>query len=201
MKSALLILNGSEPKNLPCSSKFDIVCAVDGAYNQLKKMNVVPDIITGDFDSLDEKPHAIELINTPNQEYTDFEKALQILFDREIMQVSIYGGSGNESDHFLGNLSVALAWKEKLTIQFFDEFGSFYFIPKRFEISKVASKIVSLIPFPSATEITTSGLEFPLQGENLSFGNRIGTRNRAISDNITIEFKEGNLLIYISNKA
>lgn len=199
MKSALLILNGSEPKNLPSSADFDIVCAVDGAYNQLKKMNVVPDIITGDFDSLLELPDSIELINTPDQEFTDFEKALQVLFEREIVHVSIYGGSGNESDHFLGNLSVALAWKEKLNIQFFDEFGSFYFIPNQFEISNVASKIVSLIPFPEALEITTSGLEFPLEQENLLFGNRIGTRNRAISDQISIDFKEGNLLIYISH--
>lgn len=199
MKSALLILNGSTPKNLPNSADFDIICAVDGAYNHLIEMNVVPDIITGDFDSLLEVPHSIECINTPDQDFTDFEKALQVLFEREIVHVSIYGGSGNESDHFLGNLSVALAWKEKMNIKFFDEFGSFYFIPNRFEISNVASKIVSLIPFPEALDITTSGLEFPLQQETLLFGNRIGTRNRAISNNISINFKKGNLLIFISN--
>ena len=123
MKSALLVLNGSKPKQLPSADNFDIVCAVDGAYNQLKKLQVIPDLITGDFDSLEALPDSIEIINTPNQDYTDFEKALEVLHEREVSKISIYGGSGNESDHFLGNISVALAWKEKLNIRFYDELG------------------------------------------------------------------------------
>ncbi len=199
MKSALLVLNGSEPKNLPSPDNFDIVCAVDGAYHQLKKLHVVPNLITGDFDSLEKIPDSIEIINTPNQDYTDFEKALQVLYDRDVSKISIYGGSGNESDHFLGNISVALAWKKKLSIRFFDEFGTYFFIPNNFKIANVASKIISIIPIPVAENMTTIGLQYTLKSETLEFGNRIGTRNRAISDVIQISYSKGNVLLYISN--
>ena len=199
MKKALILLNGLPPKNLPDRNQFDIFLAVDGAYNLLKELEIRPDLITGDFDSLEAIPDNIEIVNTPNQDFTDFEKALQILFEREFTDVSIYGGSGNESDHFLGNISVALSWKDKLTIKFFDDFGTYFFVQEQFEISGILNKTVSLIPFPTASEITTSGLEFSLQQEDLSFGSRIGTRNRAVSDQITIHFKEGNLLIYIGH--
>lgn len=199
MKKALILLNGLPPKNLPDRNQFDIFLAVDGAYNLLKELEITPDLITGDFDSLESIPDNIEIVNTPNQDFTDFEKALQILFEREFTDVSIYGGSGNESDHFLGNISVALSWKDKLTIKFFDDFGTYFFVQEQFEISGILNKTVSLIPFPTASEITTSGLEFSLQQEDLSFGSRIGTRNRAVSDQITIHFKQGNLLIYIGH--
>jgi len=199
MKSALLVLNGSKPKQLPSADNFDIVCAVDGAYNQLKKLQVIPDLITGDFDSLEALPDSIEIINTPNQDYTDFEKALEVLHEREVSKISIYGGSGNESDHFLGNISVALAWKEKLNIRFYDEFGSYFFIPKTFKITNVASKTISIIPLPVAENMTTKGLLYTLTSETLEFGNRIGTRNRAVSDVIQITYSKGNVLLYISN--
>lgn len=199
MKKALILLNGLPPKNLPDRNQFDIFLAVDGAYNLLKELEITPDLITGDFDSVESIPDNIEIVNTPNQDFTDFEKALQILFEREFTDISIYGGSGNESDHFLGNISVALGWKDKLTIKFYDDFGTYFFVQNQFEIAGVRNKTISLIPFPNASEITTSGLEFPLHQDDLSFGSRIGTRNRAISNNITIEFKQGNLLIYISN--
>lgn len=199
MKKALILLNGLPPKSLPELSEFDIVCAVDGAYNYFEEHRIVPDIITGDFDSIYNIPDSIEIINTPNQDFTDFEKALHILFDRGISSISIYGGSGNESDHFLGNISVALAWKEKLNLRFFDEFGSYFFIPDEFKISNVGSKTVSLIPFPSTKGITTIGLEFPLTNDDLHFGAKIGTRNRAVSSEVHISFKSGNLLLYISH--
>lgn len=201
MKTALILLNGLRPKSLPALTSFDLVCAVDGAYSYFEENDLQPDLVTGDFDSIERLPNSVEVLNTPDQDLTDFEKALQVLFERGIRSVAIYGGSGNESDHFLGNISVALAWKEKLTLQFFDEFGRFYFIPSAYSLSNVLGCTISLIPFPTAAGITTSGLEYPLLEEDLSFGTRIGTRNKAISESISIHFKTGNLLLYISNDA
>ncbi len=54
------------------------ICATDGAYQYLKENNIVPNFIAGDFDSLQEIPKNIEVIKTPNQDFTDFDKILQI---------------------------------------------------------------------------------------------------------------------------
>ncbi|MFK5958721.1 MAG: thiamine diphosphokinase [Lutibacter sp.] len=198
-KKAFILLNGSAPSNFPDLSQYDIVCAIDGAYNYFEAKNIVPDLVTGDFDSINSIPTSIEVINTPNQDFTDFEKALQILKHRGFYHIDVYGGSGKEHDHFLGNISTALQWKIGLNITFFDDFGKYFFIQDRTTLNHVIGKNVSLIPFPTASEINTKGLLYPIKKGTLTFGERIGTRNKAIENEIQISFENGDLLIYISH--
>ncbi|UMB62066.1 thiamine diphosphokinase [Lutibacter sp. A80] len=199
MKKAFILLNGSQPLALPELTEYDIICAIDGAYNYFESNNITPDLVTGDFDSIESIPTSIEVIKTPNQEFTDFEKALQILKHREFTHIDVYGGSGKEHDHFLGNISTALQWKIGLSISFFDNFGKYFFIENSILLTNVIGKNISLIPFPTASGIETKGLMYPLKNESLTFGERIGTRNKAIEDSVFIAFEKGELLVYISN--
>lgn len=199
LKRAFVLLNGSEPAKFPDLSNYDIVCAIDGAYNYFKNHDIEPDLVTGDFDSINTIPTTVEVINTPNQDFTDFEKALQILKNRGFYHIDVYGGSGKEHDHFLGNISTALQWKAGLKITFFDDFGKYFFIEESIKITNIIGKNISLIPLPMANGISTEGLLYQLQNETLTFGERIGTRNKAKENDIQISFKEGELLIYISN--
>ena len=61
-----LLLNGETPKELPNLSTYKIICATDGAYQFLKKNKIIPNFISGDFDSLDHLPNDIEVIHTPS---------------------------------------------------------------------------------------------------------------------------------------
>ena len=199
-KKAFVLLNGAEPSIFPQLSAYDIVCAIDGAYNHFEKNNIVPDLVTGDFDSIHKIPTTVEVIKTPDQNFTDFDKALMILSERGYFNIDVYGGSGKEHDHFLGNISTALQWKTKLNITFFDDFGSYFFIEESIELTNLKGRNISLIPFPFAAEIITKGLQYPLKNENLTFGERIGTRNKISENTVEISYKSGSLLIYISNK-
>jgi len=197
-KKAFVLLNGAKPTVFPDLSNYEIICAIDGAYNYFKEKNIEPDLVTGDFDSIHTIPTTVEVINTPNQNYTDFEKALFILNERDFFKIDVYGGSGKEHDHFLGNISTALEWKTKLNITFFDDFGKYFFIEDSIQLTNLINKNISLIPFPTAEGINTLGLQYPLLNEKLTFGKRIGTRNKAIENTVEISFKKGNLLIYVS---
>jgi len=198
-KKAFILLNGNPPSTFPDLKKYSLVCAVDGAYNHFVKLGIVPDLVTGDFDSIDKIPTHIEAINTYDQEFADFHKTLSILKDRGYKNIDVYGASGREQDHFLGNISTALQWKNSLNLRFFDDYGTYVFIKKELKKSGIKGKIVSLIPFPSASGITTKGLLYPLNNESLTFGQRIGTRNTAIEDRIEISFSDGALLVYVGN--
>jgi thiamine pyrophosphokinase len=198
-KKVFLLLNGEMPKEIPNTSNYDFICATDGAYKYLKENNITPHFISGDFDSLETIPEDIEVIKTPNQDFTDFDKILQLLFDKNFKSIDIYGASGKEQDHFLGNLNTALQWKEKLEITFFDDFGTYFFADKILTLSNCFNKTVSLIPFPRAKKITTKGLQFALVNEDLNFGTKIGTRNKAKEKEVNISFESGELLIFINN--
>lgn len=197
---AFLLLNGSEPSVLPDLSIYDIICVTDGAYDFLHSKNIRPDIVTGDFDSIKARPNEVEYIETPDQNFTDFDKALAILKEKGYGQIDVYGSHGKEQDHFLGNISTALRWKNNLNITFFDDYGRYFFIENALDLHNVKHKTISLIPFPLATGIVSKGLQYSINNETFAFGKRIGTRNRAIKNNVHISFNEGVLLIYISHQ-
>jgi thiamine pyrophosphokinase len=50
--NVFLLLNGEKPTNLPDISKYELICATDGAYEYLKENQIQPHFISGDFDSL-----------------------------------------------------------------------------------------------------------------------------------------------------
>lgn len=197
-KKVFLLLNGETPNLIPNTSNYDIICATDGAYQYLEKNKIIPNFICGDFDSLENIPTTIEVIHTPNQDFTDFDKILQIIFDKGYSKIDVFGASGQEQDHFLGNLSTAIQWKNKLKLIFIDNYSHYFLADKTTEISDCKNKMISLIPFPKATNIITKGLQYPLNNEDLVFGERIGTRNKSIDNQVTITFKSGELFIFVN---
>ena len=198
-KKAFLLIDGEPPNKLPNLSDYDLVWATDGAYRFLAKKNITPDFISGDFDALEKLPEHIEAITTPNQDYTDFEKALKILKERGFTNIDVYGASGKEQDHFLGNLSAAIKWKAELNLTFFDNYGYYFLADRTTKINNSKGKTVSLVPFPEALGVVTSGLQYPLNKETLTFGDRIGTRNVAIEDVVTISFETGALFVFVND--
>lgn len=204
-KTALLFINGTPPKNLPNTEGYAIIACTDGAFHYLKEkifsLNEL-DFISGDFDShsgIDENIYHEKFIFTPDQNFTDFQKALDILKNKDVKKVDVYGGSGGEQDHFLGNLHVAFLFKDLMEITFYDEFSSYFFIPKDFEINNVEGKMVSLLPFPFAEKISTKGLNWELFNEDLSLTKRVGTRNFARENIVEITYENGDVLIFIGN--
>lgn len=199
VKEVFLLLNGEQPKNLPNLSEYKIICATDGAYQFLKENNITPNFISGDFDSLKNIPDDIEVIETSNQDLTDFDKILQILFDKGFKSIDVFGASGAEQDHFLGNLHTAIQWKKKLNLTFFDNYSRYFLAKPITQITDCKNNTISLIPFPKVTRISTKGLQYALKKEDLVFGHRIGTRNKAIENNVTITHEAGDLFIFINH--
>lgn len=199
MNKIALFLNGQAPEKFPDLNQFEKVFCTDGAYRYLKENDIIPDVVSGDFDSVsvEEIPEDIEVIITPDQEFTDFEKALKIIEQKGFKEVYVYGSSGIEHDHFLGNLTTGLKYMDKLNLIFFDDFSCYFFAGKKTILENYKDRTISLYPFPFVNGITTNGLKYVLNNENLDLTQRIGTRNIGMEDKIEIEFKEGNLLIFI----
>lgn len=200
---ALLFINGVPPKNLPETEDYAMIACSDGAFHYLKEKNFPLDkldFISGDFDSHlgnDEAIYHDRFIFTPDQDKTDFHKSLEIIQERGITAVDVYGGSGGEMDHFLGNLTAAFLFKNHLEITFYDEFSTYFFAPKTLVLENVKGKIISLYPFPLTENITTKGLNWPLNNESLDISKRIGTRNLASEETVVIHYGKGDLVVFV----
>lgn len=202
----LLFINGEPPKSFPELSDFGLIACTDGAFHYLKQLNFPLeklDFISGDFDShsgSDDSVYDDKFIFTPDQNKTDFHKALEIILQKGYKNIDVLGASGGEQDHFLGNLTVAFSFKEKLNIKFYDEFSEYFFIPKNFVLKNVKDCMISLYPFPIAENIFTKGLNWSLNGESLNITSRIGTRNFAVQEDVFVEYEKGDLLVFVGSR-
>lgn len=198
---ALLIINGQPPREFPDITNYDKIYCTDGAYAYLLAQKIRPDFVIGDFDSvsIDDISPFVEIIERPDQDFTDFEKALSVIEEHNFEKVDVYGSTGQENDHYLGNLSTALSFKDRLEITFYDDYSIFFFADLHIELEGVKNRVISLIPFPSAEKVTSEGLRFPLNDMDLALGKRMGTRNQADEDLVEISYESGQLLVFISN--
>lgn len=195
-----LILNGDLPSESDFKQieKYESIYCTDGAYNALQKRNITTHAVIGDFDSLKETDReSDQFIYRPDQNSTDFEKALVYLNELDIREIDVYGASGAEQDHFLGNLYVARKWKLRFRLIFFDKHQRYFLGRENEVISDVLGKTISLMPFYQTAKITTKGLQFPLDQADLSFDGSIGIRNKAIASLIKIDHQTGDLIIFI----
>ena len=67
---------------------------------------------------------------------------MQILFDKGFTTIDVFGASGKEQDHFLGNLHTAIQWKDKLKLTFFDNHSRYFLADKSTEIVNCIGKII-----------------------------------------------------------
>lgn len=203
---ALLFINGVPPNTIPDFEGYGLVACSDGALHYLKKLGFPMEklaFISGDFDShsgTDDSLPQDKFIYTLDQDKTDFHKSLEIILYRGYKTVDVYGGSGGEMDHFLGNLHTALAFKDALDITFYDEFSRYFFAPKNLVLTEMKGRLVSLFPVSVASNIRTEGLNWELNGEDLSVNERIGTRNFALKDKVRVQFSGGELVVFVGHQ-
>ena len=175
------------------------ICCTDGAYNKLSKSKVNIRMVLGDFDSIEKEnmlKKEVSCIYMPDQDYTDFEKAI-IFLKEDHNKIVIYGASGGDVDHFLGNLSVAMKYKDEVEIIFHDSKQYYFFAKNPTELKGVKDKIISIIPFPELESVVSDSLQYPLNNDDLKLGCLISVRNFAVQDKVTISYKSGNGVIIV----
>lgn len=76
------------------------IIALDGAANMLVRLGIIPNIILGDFDSFQEEEvfKDIEKITLPDQDFTDFQKALHYA-KQNATSIHVVCATGGRMDH------------------------------------------------------------------------------------------------------
>ena len=189
-KNVSVILNGQMPTDDTIINQItnsDYIIAVDGSANKLFDLEIIPDVIIGDLDSLQNiKNKDIELVETPDQNKTDFRKTLEWCIEKNILNISIFGISGESEDHFLGNYYTLSDFGEKISWKAFTDFSviSPCVGNKKFESFK--GQKVSLFCMKGSSTVNSENLEYPLQSYHLKPSDD-AVRNLSLEDHFTIE--------------
>lgn len=203
---AILCLNSKLPnKNIFDKFTNIPIIAADGATNKLIKKGILPDYIIGDLDSCNrEYFNSIQpenIIHIPSQDLNDFEKNLNFSISKKWKKILIFGFHGGELEHTLNNWSILKKYQTKLSLLIYD--SNRYSFPigiGEYSISSEIDEIISIIPQCKA-RLSTRGLKWELNNEELELGYREGTRNRALANNFIIKIHSGEVLLSMNSRA
>ena len=189
-KNVSVILNGQMPTVDTIINQItnsDYIIAVDGSANKLFDLEIIPDVIIGDLDSLQNiKNKDIELVETPDQNKTDFRKTLEWCIEKNILNISIFGISGESEDHFLGNYYTLSDFGEKISWKAFTDFSVISPCVGNKKFDSFKGQKVSLFCMKGSSTVNSKNLEYPLQSYSLKPSDD-AVRNLSIEDHFTIE--------------
>ena len=163
----------------------------DGGADQIVDAGLKPEVIVGDFDSLREPLSWLgktRLIQLPEQETTDFEKALYST--RSPVTIGL-GMTGGRFDHTLAALDAMARYARKRHIVLVDEQDIALGLTREFAFEVAAGDRVSIHPLAPITFWHSDGLEYPLDAVKLAPGVRTGTSNMATTGAFAIQPEEG----------
>ncbi|MEX0608094.1 MAG: thiamine diphosphokinase [Balneolaceae bacterium] len=200
---ALIICNGFPPSKLLLTqevAKADLIIGADGGGNILLNHLIKPDVVIGDLDSFQkpEKPD-FEILLDRGQETNDLEKALEYALKAGSDSCTVLGAFGKRMDHSLKNLSVMKKFDDKLSsLVYKDEYQKAFLVSSYYEDQLPAGTIISLFPLSGIVKgITTNGLKYPLQNDELRNGARDGTSNENIQPAFSITVDSGDLVVFV----
>jgi thiamine pyrophosphokinase len=206
---ALIIANG-QSCNLELMGQLlewsPVVIVLDGAIHRVLELGIKIDVVLGDFDKTENweellaNQQSIEVVHTPDQNKTDLEKGLDYLLAKGHKAVNILWATGKRADHAVNNLSTLVKYKNQITIVMLDDHSRIFNLPTHFTKWYPANYNISLIPLGSVYGLTTNGLQYNLNNEDLHLGQRTSSSNKSQDDGlVTINFESGNLLLMECN--
>ena len=181
----------------------DCVIAADGGLRHTRKLNITPDVVLGDFDSLGFVPQGANVFPVEKDD-TDAMLAARRGLEMGYREFWFYGSlDGPRLDHTIANFQ---------TLQFLADRGAVgYLIGKDYLATVVKN---GRITFPAGREGTVSvfclgpdahgvslkGLYYPLENGTLTAGFPLGVSNHFTEKNAEISVADGSLLVLWDRK-
>jgi thiamine pyrophosphokinase len=159
----------------------------DGGADEIVRAGLMPEIIVGDMDSLNNPDGWLgrtRLIRLAEQDTTDFEKAL---YSTSAPVTVAMGMMGPRLDHTLAALDAVARHGKDRNIILVDEQDIAVVVTGIFDFELAEGERVSIHPLTPVRFKRSFGLKYPLDGLKLALGERTGTSNEASSGLFRIE--------------
>lgn len=207
MSRVIIFANGEIPdlkKARALLQPDDYIICADGGSRHALALNLKPDLVIGDMDSI-QKSHwqrlkksgiSIELFPRDKNE-TDLELAVHRAIDMKREQIVIIAGLGGRLDQTLGNISLLADTRlSSSNIRLDDGVEEVILCRDQAQIQGRTADIVSLIPWQgTVTGVQTKDLKWPLTDESLYPDKTRGISNEMIGETASVSIRSGSLLI------
>jgi len=190
----------------------DYCIAVDGGLSYCPILNVEPDLIIGDFDSVSEQEKAAiialkeqipeRIVELPaEKDDTDMLAALKKGLELGYTDFRIYAGTGGRFDHTLANIQSLLFLKNRGAIGYLMDGTGMMLVIQNESVSfrKEMEGYLSLFSLgKEAKGVTISGMKYPLNNAVITNDFPIGISNEFVGEEATISVEDGELVCMVS---
>ena len=184
----------------------DIIISADGGGFNTLEMGLVPDVVIGDMDSLNQSlKKKIRKISSKTsfitasaeKDETDTQLAVEYAIKLGLNKIIIAGATGGRIDHTLANIMLLASPKLKnINAVILADNSEMFVIEESCTIKGEIGKLISIFSLsPYAYFHKTTGLKYKLENEKLLFSPVRGLSNVFTGKTARLDIKEGRLLI------
>lgn len=180
--------------------KGDLVIAADAGYLACCQAGLTPDLLLGDFDSMEAPANFPNLRRAPvEKDDTDTMLAMKEGLAQGCREFYLYGGTGGKRlDHTLANLQALIYLRRQGARgwMYGDEFIWTALENEALDVPKTVEwGLLSLFCLSgTARGVDARGVQYPLQNATLSSGFPLGVSNHIMEDTAHIAVRDGALL-------
>lgn len=181
------------------------IIGVDRGIESLSKLNIKPDLVIGDFDSVSDGIGAIyanspdAVILSPEKDLTDTHAAVLEALKLKPDKITMIGATGTRIDHMLGSIALLkLCLDSGVEAVIVDGNNKIRMIDKQLKIRRdnLYGKYISCIPFSDrVTGINLTGFKYNLKDASMIKEETIGISNELGEEEGHITVGTGYLLV------
>lgn len=215
MNNTLIVTGGSISKKIVEHvferQNFETIIAVDGGLKYIDEMHIQPNIIVGDFDTINPEilhkyEHQKDIILKrfdPVKDFTDTESAMKVAVEIGSEEITILGGTGTRLDHTIANIQLLqIPLKKHIRTCIINDNNKIVLLDAESGIEVLPKnekyKYLSLIPLTEIVKgVTIEGVKYPLNKTTFYLNERIslGVSNEIISSEATVSVDQGILIV------
>ena len=179
----------------------DLVLAADAGYRVCLRERIVPDLLIGDFDSMDQPADFDRVRRVPvEKDDTDTMLAVKTALDQGCGTVYIYGGTGGKRlDHTLANLQSLLYLRRRGARGYVYDDDFLWTVIENETLTVERTVEWGLLSVfclgEPASGIDEEGVQYPLSGASLTAEFPLGISNHILEPQARITVRDGALLV------
>ncbi|WP_032121782.1 thiamine diphosphokinase [Clostridium amazonitimonense] len=206
-----VIVSGGKAPSFDLISKetkdCDFIIGADKGAEVLYKYGIKPNILLGDFDSIDKDvlmyfKNNLEFIDVypVEKDFTDTELALLKAIEKQSEKIVFLGCTGSRLDHVLANIGLLRrCLKEGIEAYIKDDNNCIFLTDKSCKLEGEKGEIISFQAFGEVVKgFNIYNAKYELRNYNLSLGDPVTVSNEFLHNDISISFERGIVIVIYS---
>lgn len=179
----------------------DLVIAADAGYRACREADIIPDLLLGDFDSMDQPADFANIIRSPvEKDDTDTMLAIKTALARDCREIYLYGGTGGARlDHTLANLQSLLYLRRRGARGWMYDRDFLWTVIENESLTVERTVEWGLLSVfclgADASGIEETGVQYPLKDAELTAAFPLGVSNHILEPRARITVRQGALAV------